>query len=153
MQLLHPKRIERWQGMKIKKVYSPLIEWGRADFILAFEKLEAFRYIHFLREKGTVIVNDFQLPPMSVLTGENRYPEGIIENLKKVALVDIIPAQDIALKLGDVRVVNVVLLGGLARHLQFPEEVWLSAIKEKVKPQYWDLNIKAFTSLFSDNYI
>jgi len=127
-----------------KKVYSPLVEEGTADFILAFEKLEALRYAYFLKEKGRVIVNDLELPPMSVLAGEKTYPGDIIDTLKKIALVDIIPAQEIALKLGNVRVANVVLLGSLARYLQFPKEVWIEAIKENVKPQYHNLNIMAF---------
>jgi len=127
-----------------KKVYSPLVEEGTADFILAFEKLEALRYAYFLKEKGRVIVNDLELPPMTVLAGEKAYPGDIIDTLKKIALVDIIPAQEIALKLGNVRVANVVLLGSLARYLQFPKEVWIEAIKENVKPQYHNLNIMAF---------
>jgi indolepyruvate ferredoxin oxidoreductase beta subunit len=127
-----------------KKVYSPLVEEGTADFILAFEKLEALRYAYFLKEKGRVIVNDLELPPMSVLAGEKTYPGDIIDTLKKIALVDIIPAQEIALKLGNARVANVVLLGSLARYLQFPKEVWIEAIKENVKPQYHNLNIMAF---------
>ncbi|MEO0094404.1 MAG: indolepyruvate oxidoreductase subunit beta [candidate division WOR-3 bacterium] len=127
-----------------KKVYSPLVEEGNADFILAFEKLEALRYSYFLKENGIVIVNDLQLPPMSVLTGAKEYPADIIEILSKFATVDIIPAQEIALKLGNVRVANVVLLGRLARHLKFPDEIWIDAIKENVKAQYLDLNIKAF---------
>ncbi len=127
-----------------KKVYSPLIEEGTADFILAFEKLEALRYGYFLKEKGRVIVNDLELPPMSVLAGEKTYPMDVIDTLKKIASVDIIPAQEIALNLGNVRVANVVLLGSLARYLQLPKEVWIEAIKENVKPQYHNLNITAF---------
>lgn len=127
-----------------KKVYSPLVEEGGADFILAFEKLEALRYSYFLRNNGTIIVNELQLPPTSVLAGERDYPANIIETLKKFANVDVIPAQEIALKLGNVRVANVVLLGGIARYLKFPEELWTEAIKENVKPQYLDLNIRAF---------
>ncbi|MEO0142825.1 MAG: indolepyruvate oxidoreductase subunit beta [candidate division WOR-3 bacterium] len=127
-----------------KKVYSPLVEEGGADFILAFEKLEALRYSYFLRNNGTIIVNELQLPPTSVLAGERDYPANIIETLKKFANVDVIPAQEIALKLGNVRVANVVLLGSIARYLKFPEELWTEAIKENVKPQYLDLNIRAF---------
>jgi len=127
-----------------QKVYSPLIEEGKADFILSFEKLEALRYSYFLKEKGSVIVNDLELPPMSVLTGAKAYPENIINVLKKIANVYLITAQKIALKLGNMRAVNVVLLGSLARFLDFNQEVWFNAIKENVKSQYVDLNIKAF---------
>ncbi len=133
-----------------KKIYSPLVEEGNADFILAFEKLEALRYSYFLKKNGTIIVNDLQLPPMSVLTGEKDYPENIIEKLKSIGDVKLIPAQHIALKLGNVRVANVVLLGSLARHLKFPEKVWFDAIRENVKPQHYELNIIAFKQGFSN---
>ncbi|MGB9721268.1 MAG: indolepyruvate oxidoreductase subunit beta [bacterium] len=129
-----------------RKVYSPLIEEGSADFILSFEKLEAFRYSYYLKKNGIAIVNDLQLPPMSVLTGAKTYPENIIEDLKKIGRVDLIPAQDIAIKLGNVRAVNVVLLGSLARYMDFPQHIWIDAIKENVKTQYVELNIKAFDS-------
>ncbi|MGQ9464927.1 MAG: indolepyruvate oxidoreductase subunit beta [bacterium] len=126
------------------KVYSPLVEEGRADFILAFEKLEALRYSYFLKKRGVVLVNDFELPPMSVLTGEKKYPENVIDVLKQNSDVFLLPAQKIALTLGNVRAVNVVLLGSLARFLSFPKEIWFNAIKENVRPQYVDLNIRAF---------
>uniref|UniRef100_A0A7V3RH00 Indolepyruvate oxidoreductase subunit beta n=1 Tax=candidate division WOR-3 bacterium TaxID=2052148 RepID=A0A7V3RH00_UNCW3 len=127
-----------------KKVYSPLIEEGKADFILAFEKLEALRYAYFLKKNGIFIVNDLQLPPMSVLTGEREYPENITGILSKIGTVDVIPAQEIALNLGNVRIANVVLLGSLARYLNFPLEVWYTAIKENVKQKYLDLNLHGF---------
>ncbi|MEO0160954.1 MAG: indolepyruvate oxidoreductase subunit beta [candidate division WOR-3 bacterium] len=127
-----------------KKVYSPLIEEGCADFILAFEKLEALRYSYFLKKDGWIIVNDLELPPMSVLAEEKTYPKGIIETLKTIGNVEVVPAQEIALGLGNVRVANVVLLGSLAHYLDLPDQIWMEAIKENVKPQYQDLNIKAF---------
>ncbi len=127
-----------------KRVFSPLIEAGRADFVLAFEKLEALRYSYFLKENGCVIANDLELPPMSVLTGVKTYPHNIQEILNKVARIDFVPAQEIASKLGNVRVVNVVLLGSLARFLDFDEELWINAIKEHVKQKYIDQNIRAF---------
>lgn len=126
------------------KVYSPLIETGKADFILSFEKLEALRYSYFLKKNGAVIVNDLELPPMSVLTNARTYPQKIFETLKQRGNVYIVPAQDMALTLGNVRVVNIVLLGSLARFLNLKKQVWLNAIEEHVKPQYVDLNIRAF---------
>ncbi|MCX7995307.1 MAG: indolepyruvate oxidoreductase subunit beta [candidate division WOR-3 bacterium] len=127
-----------------RKIYSPLVEEGNADFILAFEKLEALRYSYFLKKDCRIIVNDLQLPPLSVLTGEKEYPDNVIKILKTLGKVDVIQAHDIALRLGNVRVTNVVLLGSLSRYLNFPENIWIDALKENVKPQYQDLNIKAF---------
>ncbi len=126
------------------KVYSPLVEVGKADFILSFEKLEALRYSYFLKRDGILIVNDLELAPMSVLTGDREYPKNIIDILKQNGDVYLVPAQNIALELGNVRAVNVVLLGSLARFLTFKKQVWLDAIKENVKPQYVDINIRAF---------
>lgn len=126
------------------KVYSPLVEVGKADFILSFEKLEALRYSYFMKRDGVVIVNDLELAPMSVLTGAREYPKNIIDILKQNADVYLVPAQNIALELGNVRAVNVVLLGSLARFLTFKKQVWLDAIKDNVKPQYVDINIRAF---------
>ncbi len=126
------------------KVYSPLVEVGKADFILSFEKLEALRYSYFLKRDGVLIVNDLELAPMSVLTGDREYPKNIIDILKQNGEIYLVPAQNIALELGNVRAVNVVLLGSLARFLTFKKQVWLDAIKENVKPQYVDINIRAF---------
>jgi indolepyruvate ferredoxin oxidoreductase beta subunit len=132
-----------------RKVYSPLIEEGGADFILSFEKLEALRYYYYLKKNGIMIVNDLELPPMTVLIGGKTYPKEIIDNLQKIGYVYLIPAQDIALKLGNVRAVNIVLLGSLARFLDFEKKVWIDAIKENVKPQYFDLNVRAFEQGYS----
>lgn len=126
------------------KVYSPLVEVGKADFILSFEKLEALRYSYFLKRDGVVIVNDLELAPMSVLTGDKEYPKKIVDILKQNGNVYLVPAQNIAMKLGNVRALNVVLLGSLARFLNFKKQVWLDAIKENVKTQYVDINIRAF---------
>ncbi len=132
-----------------KKVYSPLIEEGGADFILSFEKLEALRYYYYVKKNGIMIVNDLELPPMTVLIGGKTYPEKIIDTLQKIGYVHLISAQDIALKLGNVRAVNIVLLGSLARLLDFEKKVWIDAIKENVKPQYVDLNVRAFEQGYS----
>ncbi len=126
------------------RVFSPLIEVGRADFVLAFEKLEALRYSYFLKKGGCVIANDLELPPMSVLTGARPYPDDIKDTLNKLARTYFVPAQQIALNLGNVRAVNIILLGSLARFLSFDEDLWINAIKEHIKPKYVELNIKAF---------
>ena len=45
--------------------------------------LEALRYLHFLKEDGVVVVNDWRIDPITVVTGAASYPEGIIEKLQK----------------------------------------------------------------------
>lgn len=126
------------------KVYSPLIEEGAADYVLAFEKLEALRYLHYVKQKGTIIVNDREIPPMSVLIGTADYPSNIATTLKKRGKTFFVNAATIALDLGNIRTVNIILLGALSRFLGFKKESWEQAIKENVKAKFVDLNVKAF---------
>lgn len=50
------------------KVYEPIVEEGQADVLIAFEKLEALRYAHFLKKDGVMIVNEQEIAPMTVVT-------------------------------------------------------------------------------------
>jgi len=127
-----------------KKVYSPSMEHRMADFVLAFEKLEALRYVHYLKKNGVFVVNVQELPPMSVLLGETIYPSNIVERLKVYGNVYMIDAARIAIELGNVRVVNVVLIGGLSKFLHFKEASWMEAIRKNVKEKFVELNITAF---------
>jgi len=127
-----------------ERVYSPLIEQGTSDYILAFEKLEALRYMNYLKKKGKVIVDNREIPPMSVLVGQSRYPEDINERLKRSSKTYFINAADAALELGNIRVVNIILLGVLSAFLDFKKEAWVKAISKNIKDRYVGLNISAF---------
>ncbi len=127
-----------------KKVYSPLIEEGTSDFILAFEPLEALRYLPYLKENGIMIVNDREISPMSVLVGAAKYPQDIDRQLKKRGKTHFVDATSIALEMGNVRIVNILLLGVLSRFLNFKKQSWKEAIKENVRGRFVDLNITAF---------
>ncbi|MBN2621594.1 indolepyruvate oxidoreductase subunit beta [candidate division WOR-3 bacterium] len=127
-----------------KKVFSPLIEEGTADFILAFEKLETLRYLPYLKKNGVVIVNDREIPPMSVLVGTASYPHDIIPSISRLAHVHPVQADAVARDLGNLRIVNIVLLGVLARFLPFKPKSWHEAIRVHVKERFVDLNIHAF---------
>ncbi|MCG0277172.1 MAG: indolepyruvate oxidoreductase subunit beta [Thermanaeromonas sp.] len=128
------------------KVYSPVITQGTADYLVAFEKLEACRCLPFLKGEGVLIVNDQEIPPLPVLTGASSYPEGLLEMLrarvKKVAIVDALKK---AKEAGSAKAVNMVLLGVLARHLSIPRECWEEAISTSVKSEFREINLKAFT--------
>lgn len=126
------------------KVYSPLIEQGNSDIVLAFEKLEAMRYIHYLKKNGTAIVNDRKIPPMSVLTGAAQYPANIKSKLKRHGKVYYVNAEKVALELGNIRTVNIILLGVLSHHLWFKKRSWKASIIKNVKKKFADLNIAAF---------
>src|SRR4030042_2128777 len=128
------------------KIYSPLIEEGTAYYILAFEKLEALRYLHYLKKNGKIIVNDRKIPPMSVLTGQTKYPEDILSKLNNRGKVYLIDAGKKANELGNERTVNIILLGVLARFLKFDPDAWNKALRENIKEKYIDLNLKAFNA-------
>ena len=128
-----------------EKIASPLIEVGEADIILAFEQLEAARWLKYMKPDGKLIVNTRKIDPMTVITGTAEYPEGVIEKLE-AAGADIIAADALALAVeaGSPKAVNVVLVGIMAAGLELDKEVWINAIKETVPAKFLELNLKAF---------
>ena len=126
------------------KVAEPIVEEGQADILIAFERLEALRYAHFLKPDGVVIVNDQRIDPMPVVTGAAEYPEGILERLEKEHRVYSVNAMEEAAKLGNPRVFNNIVLGLASKHMDFPREAWLKIIAEKVPPKTVEINQKAF---------
>lgn len=128
-----------------EKVYSPVIDKGEADFIVSFEKLEAARWVEYLRENGKMIINTQQIDPMPVITGAANYPDNIIPKLKEkdLAIIDL-DALSLAEKAGSSKAVNIVLMGVLSKYLGFAEEVWEKALHESVPPKFLELNKKAF---------
>lgn len=131
------------------EVFSPLPAVGETDYILAFEKLEALRQARFLAPRGIVLVNDFVWKPLPVAAGFEAYPEDVVERLKQRAgeLV-VIPATDIATRLGNEKASNVVLIGLLASRMKIPKETWLEVLRRKVPARFLDLNLKAFEAGF-----
>jgi indolepyruvate ferredoxin oxidoreductase beta subunit len=128
-----------------RKVFSPLIEKGEADVILAFEKLEALRFADYLKPGGTIIVNTQQINPMPVITGAVKYPEFIIEKLSlKIKNVVTVDALETARECGNIKAVNIVLIGLLAQSIPFEKEIWLEAIREVVPAKVLDVNLRAF---------
>jgi len=127
-----------------EKVYSPLIEKGKADVIVAFEKSEALRAIPYLKEGGNLVVNDYEIHPVPVLIGEEKYPENVNENLKaSVPNTLIINAAEIAKDLGNIKAQNVVLLGALLKALNLEEINWEDVVASLVPEKAIDLNKKA----------
>jgi indolepyruvate ferredoxin oxidoreductase beta subunit len=128
-----------------KRVYSPIIDRGEADYILSFERLEAARWLAYLKEDGKLMVNDQRISPMPVITGAMEYPGDIIEKLRATG-ANVIPidALSLALEAGTAKAVNVVLIGLLSSMADLPEELWLKALEQEVKPKFLELNKKAF---------
>ena len=112
--------------------------------IIAFEQLEALRYAHFLKKDGALIINDWKIDPMPVVTGAAQYPEHIIENLKEKYKVYTVNATEEAKKLGNSRVFNLIVLGIAAQHMDFSKEQWYSVIEHTVPQKTIEINKKAF---------
>ena len=126
-------------------VNSPLIEEGDADVIIAFEELEAYRWLPYLKKGGTMYVNTQQILPMPVILGQAEYPADVMKTLdEKAGAVKAFDALRIAEECGSVKAVNVVLLGAASKDLPFDEAAWLKVIEENVKPKFVELNKKAF---------
>jgi indolepyruvate ferredoxin oxidoreductase beta subunit len=132
-----------------EKVYSPVISVGTADIILAFEKLEALRWLPYLAPQGVVIVNEQEIDPMPVITGLSDYPEDIYAALEAVAKTIVVPALEMAENAGSSKAVNVVLLGVLGKILNLSQDNWLKAIEEHVPPKTIEINKAAFTKGYS----
>lgn len=126
------------------KVFSPIIDRGEANMILAFEKLEAARALPYLKEGGTVILNDREIAPMPVITGAAEYPDGLVADIAAKAKVIAIDALSLSLEAGSAKAVNVVLIGVLARSSDISKEVWIQTIKDTVPAKFLELNLKAF---------
>ncbi|MCR5651221.1 MAG: indolepyruvate oxidoreductase subunit beta [Lachnospiraceae bacterium] len=127
-----------------KTVYEPIVEEGTADVLIAFERLEAARYAHFLKKDGVLILNDERIDPMPVVTGAAKYPENIKEELEKEYTVYSVDAMAEAKKLGNPKTFNLVVLGMAARHMDFSKEQWMKVIETKVPPKTIEINKKAF---------
>ncbi len=127
------------------KVFSPLIDPGTADLLVAFEKLEALRFAHFLKPDGAVVVNAQEIMPPSVATGRERYPERIEERLAaltpKLYRIDALAA---ALSLREVRAANMVMAGAASQLLPLPEECYLEALRARLPERIVEVNAKAF---------
>ncbi|MDO5432378.1 indolepyruvate oxidoreductase subunit beta [Eubacterium sp.] len=124
-------------------VQSPVIEMGTADIIVAFEKMEALRYIDFLKEDGKIIVNDAEIWPLPVVIGKATYPEKILETLQEKADVRVMNASAMAEEMGNLKVMNVILLGAIIKSMGLQDIDWDEIIRNNVKPKFVDLNIKA----------
>jgi indolepyruvate ferredoxin oxidoreductase beta subunit len=126
------------------KVAEPIVEAGQADVLIAFERLEALRYLHFLKKDGVVVVNDLRIDPITVVTGAATYPDDIIHTLKQVRRTIAVKATEEAKKLGAPRTFNIVVLGAAARHMNFTKEDWLRVIETTVPPKTVEINKRAF---------
>ena len=134
-----------------EKVYSTVIGEGEADLILAFEQLEAARWLSCLKKDGKVVVNTQKIEPMSVVIGDSVYPDGVIDAVKNAgATVVELDALPLAVEAGSPKAVNVVLIGAMAKNTDIDKEIWLDAVKACVPEKFLELNLKAFELGYSN---
>lgn len=126
------------------KVSSPIIGRGEADILISFEKMEALRWLEYLKPGGKIIVNDFEIPSAPILVGKQDYPEGVLDQLKAKADTSVIKGAEIAEELGNPRVMNIVLFGALVKALNLPEIDWEKSMKDNIKEKFVDINLKAY---------
>ncbi|WP_099188354.1 indolepyruvate oxidoreductase subunit beta [Tepidibacter mesophilus] len=127
-----------------EKVYSPIIGKGQADIIVAFERVEALRWLEYLKPGGKIVINDYAIPSATVLSGKEKYPENIIEKIEaKYDDVTAIDAANEAILLGNIKAQNIIMLGGLIKSLGIEEIDWDKALKDNVKEKFVELNMKA----------
>jgi len=128
-----------------KKVYSPLIEPGQADIQVAFEMMEAVRYLPFLHKGSKVIVNTQKILPPAVATGQAEYPVNVLDNLLEREIVVIaVDAFDLAREVGEVRTANVVMVGAMSPFLPVNVDVYEDIIRARVPEKFRDANLRAF---------
>lgn len=128
-----------------EKIASPIIEAGGADIILAFEQLEAYRYLSYLKKGGTYIVNTQKTDPMPVICGTAEYPEKILEKIEELGIhVISCDALQLAKEAGNLKATNVALIGLLAKHSTIEKKHWLDALNATVPPEFLEANLKAF---------
>jgi len=132
-------------------VYSPVIGQGEADTLIAFEKLEALRYLPLLKLSGRVFINCHKIEPITVSSGKQVYPEDtVIENAlrQRASMILWIPANEIAEKIGNIRVANSVMIGAVLKTLEIDFEYGIKALEKVIQPQYRELNLQALTAGF-----
>ena len=125
------------------KVCSPVIEKGTADMIVSFEKMEALRYLEYLREGGILVTNNEEIPSMSVITGQETYPDDILDELEKHCTNRVINAGQMAQDLGNAKTANIILLGTIIKAMGLEGIDWDHILEENIKPKFVEINKKA----------
>ncbi len=129
------------------KVYSPLIEPGKADILISFEMMEAARYLPYLHKESKVIVNTQQIKPPSVAMGQVPYPADVLDAITSQGIrVVTVDAFDIARDAGEVKAANIVMVGAMSAFLPMDVEVYENIINTRVPERFREVNLKAFAA-------
>lgn len=125
------------------RVDSPVIEKGTADMIVAFEKMEALRYLEYMKNDGILVVNDQEIASMSVLSGKEKYAADIIDELRQNRKCRVVDAAQMANELGNNKTANIILLGTIIKVMKLEQIQWNTILKNNMKPQFVEINQKA----------
>ncbi|MBR4277157.1 MAG: 2-oxoacid:acceptor oxidoreductase family protein, partial [Lachnospiraceae bacterium] len=118
---------------------------GEADYIISFEKLEAARWLGYLKKGGKIITSLQEIEPMPVITGAAEYPADLAKKIKEAgAKIDAIDCLSVAKEAGSAKAVNIVLLGRLSHYFDIPEEAWMASLEANVPAKFLEMNKKAF---------
>ncbi|HIP82438.1 MAG TPA: indolepyruvate oxidoreductase subunit beta [Desulfocapsa sulfexigens] len=129
------------------KVYSPLIEPGKADILISFEMMEAARYLPYLHKDSKVIVNTQQIKPPSVAMGQIPYPVDVLDAITSQGIqVVTVDAFDIARDAGEVKAANIVMVGAMSAFLPMDPEVYENIINTRIPERFREVNLKAFAA-------
>jgi len=130
-----------------EKIYSPVICKGEADIIIAFEQLEALRWLPYLKKGGVIIASTQKINPLPVITGAEKYPQDLLKTITEAG-VKVIDADafSLAKQAGTDKAANVVLIGVLAKFMKesIDKTVYIEALRESINPKLFDVNLKAF---------
>lgn len=127
-----------------EKVFSPIMNKGEADILVAFETMEALRWLEYLKPDGKAIINDDQIPSAPILMGKQDYPNGVLEIIACKVSTTVIKASVIAQKLGNVKAMNIVLLGAMVKAMNLTTISWQEILADNIKDKFIVLNDKAF---------
>ena len=125
------------------QVYSPVIEIGGADMIVSFEKVEALRYLKYLKEGGTIVANNYKMESVATITGKAEYKVEEVDKKLKELNAKVINAADNATELGNAKVMNIILLGTVIKGMHLEDIDWEQIIRDNVKEKFIDINIRA----------
>ena len=126
-----------------ERVDSPVIEKGAADIIVAFEQMEALRNLDYLKEDGKLVVNTQKIESMSVIVGDEEYPDDVLEEIGRHVEEKTLDATGIARDLGNAKAANIVLLGTIIKAMGLDHIDWDKILEENIKPKFVELNKKA----------
>lgn len=125
------------------QVYSPVIEIGGADMIVSFEKVEALRYLKYLKEGGTIVANNYKMESVATITGKAEYKVEEVDKKLKELNAKVINAADKATELGNAKVMNIILLGTVIKGMHLEDIDWEQIIRDNVKEKFIEINIRA----------